>query len=177
MKPAPLPPEPTPDGPSFAARLRPALIRFFKRKTGNAVEAEDLTQDVLVSALKHADWQTPEQAKGYIFRAAINRLHDRRRRIRTQPPTTAWQEEFQASGSENSLERVLIVQEELAEIDRALDDLNPRTRTVLVLIKLEHMKATEVAQMLGISVRAVNKHVQKGLAHLVKVCGREELSP
>ncbi len=174
MKESVLPSPASLDGPGLAARLRPALVRFFKRKTGSAVEAEDLTQDVLVSALAHADWKTPEQARGYIFRAAINRLRDRRRRVLVRGVTVDWSEEFQHVGSENPIERVLIVQEELSEIDRTLEELDVRTRTVLVLIKLEHMKATEVAQMLGISVRAVNKHVQKAIARLAKACAGEE---
>ena len=170
------------DGPSLAARLRPALVRFFRRKTGNAVDAEDLTQDVLVNALSHSNWKSPEQAQGYIFRAAINRLHDRRRRLKTQGVTMPCNEAFldeqlQSHGSRNPLERVLILQEELSEIDRALEELPVRTRTVLVLIKLEQLKPTEVAEMLGISVRAVNKHVQKGIAHLARTCQLEGVTP
>jgi RNA polymerase sigma factor (sigma-70 family) len=168
-----------PDGPGLAARLRPALIRFFKRKTGNAVDAEDLTQDVLVRALAHSHWKTPEEARGYIFRTAVNRLHDRRRRLRTQGVTiecseALLEERFQIPGSQNPLERVLIAQEELSEIDRALEKLPVRTRMVLVLIKLEQLKPGEVADMLGISVRAVNKHVQKALAQLARICEWDE---
>lgn len=159
-----------PDGPTLAARLRPALIRFFRRKTGNAADAEDLTQDVLTSALAHAHWKTPEQAKGYIFRAAVNRLRDLRRRALTRGATVSLSDEHWRRGEENPIELVFLVQEELSEIDRALEALDERTRTILVLIRLEHMKATEVAQMLGISVRAVNKHVQKAIAHLVRAC-------
>jgi len=170
-----LPPDTLPNGPSLVAQMRPALVKFFKRKTGSAVDAEDLTQDVLVSALTHLNWASPEQAQGYIFRTAINRLRDRRRRMQVRAATVPYDEESLDSGSQNPPECVLIVQEELTEIDRALEDLNIRTRTVLMLIKLEQMKATTVAEMLGISVRAVNKHLQKGVAHLAKLHAREVL--
>ena len=163
------------DGPNMAARMRPALLRFFRRRTGNASEAEDLTQDVLVNTLAHSHWKTAEEATGYIFRAAINRLRDWQRRLKTQGRTlycneALLEEKLAAGAAQNPLERLLIAQQELSEIDRALEGLNVRTRTVLVLIRLEQLKPAEVSQMLGISVRAVNKHVQKGLAQLAKAC-------
>jgi DNA-directed RNA polymerase specialized sigma24 family protein len=44
--------------------------------------------------------------------------------------------------------------------------MNVRTRTVLMLIKLEQMRVATVAEMLGISVSAVAKHLAKGIAQL-----------
>ena len=44
--------------------------------------------------------------------------------------------------------------------------MNVRTRTVLMLIKLEQMKVATVAEMLGISASAVAKHLAKGIAQL-----------
>ncbi len=170
-----LPSDTVANGPSLVAQMRPALMKYFQRRTGSAAEAEDLTQDVLAGALAHLNWTSAEQAKGYVFRAAINRLRDRRRRLESHGVAVPLKEETLQSGSENPLERVLIAQEELTEIDKALDELNVRTRTVLVLIKLENMKAATVAQMLGISVRAVNKHVQKAVAHLAKVRARGDM--
>lgn len=155
--------------------MRPALVKYFRRKTGDSVEAEDLAQDVLVRTLSHAQWKSPEQAKGYIFRSAVNRWRDRRRRQLTQGVTIAWDENAQSgAGSENPSERVVLAQEELALIARALDELSVRTRTVLMLIKFEQMKAVTVAEMLGISVRAVNKHLARAIAHLGRARATEE---
>lgn len=170
------PATPLPDSPNFAAQMRPALVKYFKRKTGSAVEAEDLAQDVLVRALAHADWKSADQAKGYIFRAAINRWRDRHRRWRTRGASVPWDERCECElGVENPPERVLMVREELHQIAKALEGLNVRTRTVLMLIKLEQMKAATVADMLGISVSAVNKHLANGVAHLAAL--RKRLDP
>jgi DNA-directed RNA polymerase specialized sigma24 family protein len=46
------------------------------------------------------------------------------------------------------------------------DGVNSLTRAVVILIKLEQMKAATVAEMLGISVSAVNKHLANAVAHL-----------
>jgi len=155
------------DNPMLAAEMRPALVKYFRRKTGNAAEAEDLAQDVLVRALGHADWTSSEQAKGYIFRAAVNRWHDhlRRRRAHGTPVSfdAATEREW---GVESPPERVLVAREELHRVAQVLDSLSERTRTVLMLIRFEQMKAATVADMLGISVSAVNKHLASALAAL-----------
>jgi len=167
---------PAVDNPALAAQMRPALVTYFRRKTGNAAEAEDLTQDVLANAFAHAGWTSPEQAKGYIFRAAVNRWHDylRRRRIRGTAVNldAAAEREW---GVESPPERVLSAREELQRVAQVLDSLNDRTRTVLMLIRFEHMKAATVADMLGISVSAVNKHLASALAALS--CARDKDEP
>jgi RNA polymerase sigma factor (sigma-70 family) len=164
-----------PDNPSLAAQMRPALVKYFKRKTGNTAEAEDLAQDVLVRALKHANWKSAEQAKGYIFRAAVNRWRDRHRRLRTRGTNVAWDGQHEAElGVESGPERVLIAREELSQVSRALEGLSARSRAVLILIKLEHMKAATVAEMLGISVSAVNKHLAHAVACLAALRKRSD---
>jgi RNA polymerase sigma factor (sigma-70 family) len=160
-----------PDRASVVSEMRPALVKYFKRKTGNPVEAEDLAQDVLLRALTHSNWKTRDQAKGYIFRSAVNRWRDSLRRRRVRGGTIAWDEAAidrsdDNTRVENSPERVLIVGEELNEVVRALEGMNVRTRTVLMLIKLEQMRVATVAEMLGISVSAVAKHLAKGIAQL-----------
>jgi RNA polymerase sigma factor (sigma-70 family) len=159
------------DNATIVSEMRPALMKYFKRKTGNPMEAEDLAQDVLLRALTHPNWKTQDQAKGYIFRTAVNRWRDSLRRQRIRGTVIAWdtaspEHANENSGSENLPERVLIAEEELIQVVRALEGMNVRTRTVLMLIKLEKMRVATVAEMLGISVSAVGKHLAKGIAHL-----------
>jgi len=160
-----------PDNARVVSEMRPALVKYFKRKTGNPVEAEDLAQDVLLRALTHPNWKTQDQAKGYIFRTAVNRWRDSLRRQRIRGPVIAWDESSpehadENNGSDNLPERVLIAGQELTQVVRALEGMNVRTRTVLMLIKLEQMRVATVAEMLGISVSAVGKHLAKGIAQL-----------
>ena len=164
--------DPPSDNPSLVAQMRPALVKYFKRKSGSAAEAEDLAQDVLVRALTHASWKTPSEAKGYIFRTAVNRWRDRHRREKTHGVRVPLDEE--ELDAQNPPECVLIVREELDRVARALEEMNVRTRTVLMLIKLEQMKIATVADMLGISCSAVNKHLAKGLARLAELRREQE---
>lgn len=164
-----------PEPEEFVAQMRPALVSYFRRKTGTATESEDLAQDVLMRALSHAKWTSPAEARSYIFRMAVNRWRDLCRRRRTHGMSVAWDETTEAeAGAENPPERVLMVKEELDQLDRALRELNERTRTVLVLVKLEKLRIATVAEMLGISVSAVNKHLARGLAHLAQMRNRQD---
>src|SRR5688572_6022586 len=153
-------PEHVPNSAPLLTQMRPALLRYFLRKTGSAAEAEDLTHDVLVRALTHAQWESVEEAKGYLFRSAVNRWHERYRKTGKHPETLKWGEEVEEYlGSENPPESMLIIREELVQMLETLEEMNERTRAVLMLVNVEQMKVAAVAQMLGISVRAVSKHL------------------
>jgi RNA polymerase sigma-70 factor (ECF subfamily) len=157
------------DNSALIVQMRPALVEYFRRKTRNSVEAEDLAQDVLLGVLPHAHWKSVDEARGYIFRSAMNRWRDRHRRERARL-VTPWRRESieQHVASHDALDSALMMQEELERVLQELDAMNARTRIVLVSIKLEQMKLTLVAQRLGISVSAVNKHLAKGVASLTR---------
>lgn len=151
------------------APLRPALVKYFVHKCGNVAEAEDLAQDVLVRALSKTEWESAEQVKGYIFRIAVNRWHDRNRRGLTRGVAVEWDDSATfAQAEESSPERVLSNEQELHGVIAALQELGERTRDVFMLFRLEQMKHGEIAQLFGISVSAVEKHVAKAVAHLAR---------
>jgi RNA polymerase sigma factor (sigma-70 family) len=163
------------DTSALAASLRPALVKFFMRKCRNVAEAEDLAQDVLVCALRHATWQSPEQARGYIFRAAVNRWRDRQRRAATHGVKVGWDDSAPfALDEEIAPDRVLLFEEELHRVVEALEDLNERTRDIFLLIRIERMKQAEIAALFGISVSAVEKHYARALAHLGHLVARSD---
>jgi len=54
----------------------------------------------------------------------------------------------------------------LRELEKALFGLSKRTREIFLLSRVENVSHQEIANMHGISVACVDKHVQKALAHL-----------
>ena len=164
------------DAATFLAQIRPALVSFFRRRCKSLAQAEDLAQDVIVRTLSCKQWATEEQAKGYVFRTAANLWCDQTRsRVARGGTEISWDENIVSSVTEGiPLERVLLSEEALHRVDAALLQLNERTRDVFVLNRLEQMKNREIAQMLGISESAVEKHMTKALAHLARVVGEHE---
>jgi RNA polymerase sigma factor (sigma-70 family) len=158
---------------THVAALRPALLKYFLRKCRNAAEAEDLAQDVLERALAHSRWESVEHAKGYIFRIAVNRWHDRNRRRVSHGSVIEWDDAAPyAQAEEISPERVLTGRQELHVVVAALQQLSERTRDVFMLDRLEHLRHGEIAEIFGISVSAVEKHVCKAVAHLARCAAR-----
>ncbi len=158
------------DSAALVAQMRPALVRFFRRRCGKLSEAEDLAQEVILRGLSGAHWSSSEQAKGYIFRTAINLWRDRQRRLRVHDDAeVAWEDGITLGVSEDiAPERVLSSEEELHRVQAALLELNERTRDVFMLHRLEKLKYSAIAKTLGISVSAVEKHMSKALAHLTR---------
>lgn len=155
--------------------VRPLLLQYFRRRCKNAAEAEDLTQDVLLRVLCRIRTQSEEEARGYVFRAAANRWRDRGRRLLTRGETVEWSDEsLNGQSEEITPECVLLAQEEVKQVLRALDELTERTRDILILFKLERVKIADIARMFNISVSAVNKHLAKALEHLATRLGEQD---
>jgi RNA polymerase sigma-70 factor (ECF subfamily) len=167
------------DSALVVTQMRPALVKYFQRKCGTG-EAEDLAQDVLLNVLRTASWQSTEQAKGYIFRAAVNRWRDYLRKSKTRGVNVEWSDAVESSlnearlNEEKSPEHVLVVEQELECVASALLQLGERTRDVFLLIRLERMKQAEVAQLLGVSISTVEKELVKALAHLARCLKQQD---
>ena len=159
-----------PDLVQLMAEVRPALVRFFYRRCKSPAKAEDLAQEVVLRVLSRHDLTNLENAKGYIFRAAANLWRDHRRRLKTRGAAEVeWADDSVLNVTEEvSLERVIYSKEALFLVQAALLELTERTRDVFVLNRYEQMTYASIAESLGISESAVEKHMSKALEHLYR---------
>ena len=152
---------------SLARRYYAPLVSFFRKRTRDAPEADDLVQQVFLRLAQYRDLGDIRNPDGYIFQTAANTLKDHFRhaavRERFARDSSAATDE---AGSHFSPERVLLGRESVAHLVDALRQLPERTRDVLMLRCFEGLKHAEIARLHGISVRAVEKHVARALAHL-----------
>jgi RNA polymerase sigma factor (sigma-70 family) len=167
----------------LAARFHRPLMSFFLRRLQDRDEAEDLTQEVFLRILRRDEAVPLDNPAIYIFRVAANLLRDRARRAATHHAAEhasldAPQAEFTdtrrlAIGlvEDREPERVLLSQESLKEVMRALDELGDRTRDIFMLSRLEKMKHRDIAALYGITVSAVEKHLSKASLHLARKFG------
>jgi RNA polymerase sigma-70 factor (ECF subfamily) len=106
----------------------------------------------------------------YIFNVAANLLRDKKRRERVR---FSYRMEIQALNGAGPVEaldpaRVLAGREALMEAAAALAALPERTRAIFLLFRLEHLRQAELAELYGISVSAVQKHLVRASAALVR---------
>jgi len=147
---------------------RPAIVAFFRRRLNDRSEAEDAAQDVLARLSQRGALDHQDNVEGYVFQAAANHLRDRRRRERARP-VLELEGGADPSGrlkDEITPEREMIGRQRLATAKAALAELPERQRSIFLLSRYEQMSAREIAQALGISQRAVEKHISRALAHL-----------
>jgi RNA polymerase sigma factor (sigma-70 family) len=159
-------PEQVADLSDCGARFTPALRAFFSRRA-NANDVEDLVQEVLLRIQKRQPGAVVANVEGYLFEVAANVLIDRGRRDRTRRRSDHCElQELHHPVDDLSPERVLQGRETVARAMAALNELPERTRQVFILVRFEEMSYKRVAQRLGVSVSAVEKHVMKALRHL-----------
>jgi len=165
------------------ARFQRPLMSFFMRRVRERQEAEDLTQEVFIRVLRRDESISIDNPEIYIFRIAINLLRDRARRAVTHRAADHTSlEVVQADYAddapvepalieERGPERILVGQESLVEVMRALDELGPRTRDIYLLARLERMKQRDIAALYGMTISGVEKHLGKAGVHLFRKFG------
>lgn len=155
----------------YVAARQAALLRSAKLLTGDWPAAEDLVQTALVRvwprwARVTADGTDPD---AYVRRVMINTyLTWRRRRWWGERPTGSVPD--RATG-DDSLARV-----DLRDVlGRALRDLTPAQRAVVVLRFYEDQSVEQTAELLGCSTGTVKSQAAKALARLRSVVTVREI--
>ena len=144
--------------------LRPGLLRYLKTRGASPEEAEDILQDVHLKLF--AEHSGPvAQPRAYLYKMANNYflLHRRTagRRVRREED---WISVHGADGEEDdkpSVEAELIAREQLAILQRVLDNLPERTRLIFRCFRIEGEQRRDIASRIGISVSAVEKHLAR----------------
>ncbi|WP_432557829.1 SigE family RNA polymerase sigma factor [Granulicoccus sp. GXG6511] len=154
----------------FVAERSPRLLLLARHLCGDFQAAEDLTQSVLEKA--YLKWGRVAQASdpyAYVRRMLINLNNDR---LRRQP----WRENpaefvaeartlFALPGGQVPADDMLQIIDRIA-LRRALAELTPRERSVIVLRYLEDLSEEATAAELGIRVGTVKSACHRALARL-----------
>jgi RNA polymerase sigma-70 factor, ECF subfamily len=137
------------------------------RMTGNAAEAEDLTQDVFVHIFRKIGKFRGESAlTTWLHRVAVNEvlMHFRRRRSRPESLTVEGDVPDEAERGTGNLNRMPVV--DRITLDEAMAQLPPGYRTVFVLHDVEGYEHGEIARMLGIAVGTSKSQLHKARTKL-----------
>lgn len=159
---------------SLLQAQRGELLRFLSARCGDAVEAEDLLQELW---LKAATVPSGPIANGraYLFRMANNLVLDRvRTKRRAMRRDRAWLDrEAPAAGTVDDhpdpapdAEAELIEAEEAELVRRAVESLPEGARRALLLYRFEEYRQSDIARLMGISRSGVEKHLALAMKHL-----------
>lgn len=147
---------------------RARMLRFLAAR-GAADEAEDVLHD-LWQRLEGRPQQPIADPLSYLFRAAENLMHDRRRsRVSRDRRQQDWHEASFGEAEQPPGERVLIARERLREAESVLAALGPRVLEVFRRYRLDEVGQATIARDLGISLSSVEKDLQKAYRALAQL--------
>lgn len=154
-------------------RLTPRILSLAQRLLQDGAEAEDVAQEAMLRLWKIApDWE-PGRARvsTWLYRVTVNLCTDRRRRKRPAELPEGWDVADGAPEAEARLQH----KTRLTALDAALADLPPRQREAVVLRYLEGLANPEIAQIMAVSVEAVESLSARGKRALAKsLAGRKQ---
>ena len=170
------------DDRAFTARMRrhkEAVYRVARRHLADADEAFDIVQEVFVSAWRNIGRYDPERPlTTWLFRITVNACRDRHRRravrsffYRAAPMDGA--RAVQVADDAQRVEEHVIDREELRRVERAIAKLPARSREAFLLYAVEGLSQAEVAEALGVSVKAVETRVARARRLLAEALDRE----
>ncbi len=160
----------------LTARLTPRVLGYASRMLrGDRAEAEDVTQEAMLRLWRIApDWRQGEaKVTTWLFRVVTNLCTDRLRKRRGVDLDAVPEPEDDAP----EVARRMMDADRAAALQAALDSLPDRQRDAVVLRHLEGLGNPEIADVMEISVEAVESLTARGKRALARLLSgrREEL--
>ena len=158
-------------------RYQHRLVGIMGHLVGGSAEAEDLAQEVFLRVYRTRHKYTPKaKFSTWLFtianNLALNAIRDKRRRatlsLEVQDSGFQGLRPGAPPASDKSAPPTQhLQQEELAAVvRRALDDLNERQRLAVVLNKFEDMNYADIAEVMGLTSKAVKSLLSRARAKL-----------
>ncbi len=141
-------------------RHLPKMLALARRMLSDPVEAEDAVQDAFMRLWTHAARWQPGRAKfeTWLYRVTLNKCYDRLRRRPTAVLNEALDVADPAPGPAANLENTAIS----LQIEAALRALPERQRAAIQLCHYQECGNIEAAEILGISVEALESLLARG---------------
>jgi RNA polymerase sigma-70 factor (ECF subfamily) len=144
------------------------LLKRVRRATRGRQDAEDLLHSAYVRLERYRAQNKVDNPAAFLVSTAVNIGVDRHRHERhtADEPIGSGGLDFGDPG--RLPDEVLAARERLKRVNEGLAQLSPRTRDVFLMHRLDGMKYREIADRLGISQSAVEKHIAKAALFLTE---------
>ena len=149
----------------------PSLVRAAESLVRSRAVAEEVVQDVMLELWKRREnIATDSSPQAYLFQSTRNRSLNYLRHQRVE--RDAEPQLSRDEGVESTAHSLVVEGEIHVAMKRAVDRLPVRCREVFELSRTHQLKYSEIAEVLGISIKTVEAQMGKALRIL-----REELAP
>jgi RNA polymerase sigma-70 factor (ECF subfamily) len=160
---------------TLLGRHEPQVYRFGMKMCRDPEDAKDVLQDTLFAMARGVrDFRGASSISTWLYTIARSFCIKKRRRSQFAPdeerPLDTEADQLAAPGAEP--DEALAGKQVERALERAIAALDPAYREVLVLRDVEGLTAPEVAEVLGLNVRAV-----KSRLHRARLAVRESVAP
>jgi RNA polymerase sigma factor (sigma-70 family) len=154
-------------------KYRASLYRHLLGLVPSRDDAAELVQECYVRLLRHSDVaRFDDVARGYLFRTATNLARDHFRRRRShQTDRHVDIDGVHLPADEANPERAVAWNEAIASIKQCVQNLPVVTRRVFLLSRFRSKTYPEIAVMLGISTRTVERKMSEAMEELASRIG------
>ena len=146
--------------------IAPGLRNFLIYKFKDVERAEDMVQEAFLTLWKNCRKVLPDMAKAYLYKVAQNqmlKLIDKDKVKQKHIPF------IQKTSNAEDPQYQMEFSEFDKKIQKAINSLSEGQREVFLLNRIEKKTYNEIAEMLGISVKAVEKRMHKALVKIREV--------
>jgi len=139
------------------------LRNYVFYRSGNTDVATDIAQEAFLKLWEKHQFVQSENLKGFLFKIAGDLFVSH---YRKEKRSFRFFNHFVFDEKGESPEDIMAFEQLKGDYDKALKKLPEKQRTVFLLSRVENLKYSEIADMLDISVKAVEKRMNLALNHL-----------
>jgi len=146
------------------SNLSTPIRNFLVYKGSDLERAEDIVQESFVKLWENCKKVLPEKAKSYLYTIAGNAFKNEMAHLKVRLKYATHQ-----AGSGKTIETPEFQMEEKQfreKLEGAIGSLPETQREVFLMNRIEKKKYSEIADLLGVSVKAIEKRMGKALKHL-----------
>lgn len=137
--------------------------KYILYRSGNEEIATDIAQDTFMRIWEKQMSIDPKRVKGLLFKIAGDMFISQYRR---EQVAFNFFNTFQPHNKSHTPEDEFNFQELKRAYDAALKTMPEKQRTVFLMNRIDELKYKEIAEQLGLSVKAIEKRMSQALEHL-----------
>lgn len=147
------------------------LRNFLYYKSGNLQMAEDLTQDAFAKLWERCASVVSMRAKSFLFTIANNLFLNQ---VKHKKVVLKFQQHRHKEKDYQDPQFLMEEDEFKSKLEKAISNLPESQREVFLMNRIDGLKYREIAESLGISVKAVEKRMHKALKELKEIFGKSK---
>ncbi len=147
------------------------LRNYIYYKFGDLDQAEDLVQDAFIKLWNNCSKVPLDKAKSYVYTIATNLGISIARHQKVRFKYQDYITQRKTDINNESPEFIVLEKEYMEKLKSAIANLSERQREVFLLSRIDKKTYKEIAELSGVSVKAIEKLMHKALVSLRKTIG------